>query len=228
MLSIVIPTYNERDNVKRLIPSIFSVLEKSGIKGEVIIVDDDSPDGTGRLADSLSEKYPVRVIHRPSKSGLSSAVIEGLKKARGDKLIVMDADFSHPPGKIPEMFQALNLHDLVVGSRYVKGGGIENWPTKRKITSQIAILLAKPLFKTSDPVSGFFGLKRKVLPDNLHARGYKIGLEIGVKGRYNSLTEIPYIFSNRKKGKSKLNNKEIFNYLIQLLALYYYKLRKIF
>ena len=228
LISIVIPTYNERENIEILIPKIFRVLEKEGVEGEVIIVDDNSPDKTGRVAEGMKKHYRIKVIHRSFKLGLSSAVLEGFKVAEGGIIGVMDADLSHPPEIIPDLIEPLfkGEADLVVGSRYVNGGGVKNWSLRRKITSKLAASLAKGLTDVRDPMSGFFFFDRGIIKSvELNPRGYKIGLEIMVKGRYKSIKEVPYVFAERKSGKSKLGFGEKFEYLLHLLRLYLYKMR---
>jgi len=227
MLSIVIPTYNEKKNIEKLIPQIHRILSKESIKYEIIIVDDNSPDKTAEAAKKLGKKYPVKVIKRKGKLGLSSAVVAGFKKALGDFLGVMDADLSHPVDKLPEMFKELKTHDMVVGSRYVKGGDIENWPIKRKIISKGATLLAKPVTKMKDPMSGFFMIKRSVLKiGKLNPRGYKIALEVYVKSNVRIFKEVPIIFKDREEGTSKLGGNVMVNYLIHLAQLYRFKIRR--
>jgi dolichol-phosphate mannosyltransferase len=227
MLSIIIPTYNERENVQKLIPRVFAVLKKAQIKGEVIVVDDNSPDGTADAAAALRKNYPVIVIKRMGKRGLATAVIEGFRHANGTLIGVMDADCSHPPEKIPQLVRALGSCDMVFGSRHVKGGGIANWPRKRRIISRGASLLARPLTTVKDPMSGFFFFKKKILSGTvLDPRGYKIGLELVVKGNQAGVTEVPYVFRDRKTGKSKLDTKEMFAYLMHVLSLYGYRLKK--
>lgn len=154
MISIIIPTYNEKGNIKKLILKINDIFKEDF---EIIVVDDNSPDGTGKIVDKL-KKYNAKCIHRKSKLGLSSAVIEGFKAAKGDIIGVMDADFSHPPEKIPELIKPLkdNNAELTIGSRYIQGGKIKNWTAVRKIISKGAILLSLPLTRIKDPVSGFF------------------------------------------------------------------------
>lgn len=226
MLSIVVPTYNERENVPKLITRIFKVLGEHNIEGEVVIVDDDSPDGTTKVAEELKEKYNVQVITRKIQRGLASAVILGMKRAKGDVLCVMDADLSHPPELIPDMLSYIKKDnaELVFGSRRVKGGGIENWPLKRKFVSKCASLIARPLTRIKDPMSGFFMLKREVIEGvELKPKGYKIGLEILVKGNYNRVIEVPYTFKDRRFGESKLGAKVMKNYLSHALRLYFYK-----
>ncbi|MHA2344732.1 MAG: polyprenol monophosphomannose synthase [Candidatus Hodarchaeales archaeon] len=224
-VSIVIPTYNEAENVERLVQAV----SKLEVDAEIIIVDDNSPDGTGDIAEGLKKDYPyLEVIHRKER-GLASAVVEGFKSSRGDIIGVMDSDLSHPPETIPLLIKPLKdgSAELVLGSRYVRGGEIVGWNLLRKITSRGAVLLARPLTNVKDCVTGFFFFKRSVIEGvDLNPRGYKIGLEVIVKGRYKKALEIPFTFTNRVVGKSKLNLKEYVNYLDHLSRLYIYKTRK--
>jgi len=226
--SIVIPTYNEAGGIERLIEAVDAVFKQNALEGEIIVVDDNSPDGTGAIVDRLSERYPVRCLHRPGKLGLSSGVIDGWKFARpeSEALGAMDADFSHDPRVITQMVRALESgYDLAIGSRYVPGGGIENWPWRRKVTSLVAIALAKPLTSIRDITSGFFMVRRSSLEDvELDSIGFKIGLEVIAKARYRKAIEVPYVFTDRVAGSSKLNQSEIFNYLRQLGRIYRAKL----
>jgi dolichol-phosphate mannosyltransferase len=222
--SFVIPTYNEAGGIERLIRALADVFAKNQLDGEMIVVDDNSPDGTGAIVDKLSNEFPVRCLHRPGKLGLSSGVIDGWKFARPDSeaLGAMDADFSHDINIVPKMVEALeNGYGLAVGSRYVPGGGITNWPRRRIITSKVACMLAQPLTRIKDITSGYFLVKREALEGvELDPIGFKIGLEVIAKGHYGRATEIPYVFTDRIVGESKLNEKEIFNYLKQLRKLY--------
>ena len=223
--SIVVPTYNEAGGIERLLRALTDVFAKNGLDGEVIVVDDNSPDGTGAIVDRLSAELPVRCLHRPGKLGLSSGVIDGWKIARPESkaLGAMDADFSHDIGILPQMVQALasGQYGLAVGSRYVKGGGITNWPARRIITSKVACWLARPLTNVKDITSGYFLVKREALDGvELDPIGFKIGLEVVAKAHYGRAIEIPYVFTDRIVGESKLNQKEIFNYLKQLRKLY--------
>lgn len=227
--SFVIPTYNEAGGIERLITSLDEVFKNNNLDGEIIVVDDNSPDGTGAIVDRLAQTYPVRCLHRPGKMGLSSGVIDGWKFARPDSeaLGAMDADFSHDIEIIPRMVSALENggYGLAVGSRYVPGGGIENWPLKRKVTSLVAISLAKPLTPVRDITSGYFLVKREALEGvELDPIGFKIGLEVIAKAHYGNVVEVPYVFTDRIAGESKLNQKEIFNYLKQLGRIYSGKL----
>ena len=226
-VALIIPTYNEAKSIALLINRIFDKSKKNNIGIEIIIIDDNSPDGTGAIADKLAEKYPIRVIHRPYRIGLSSAVESGFKIAKTGIVGVMDADLSHPPELIPQLIAELKDNDIAVGSRYTICGGVETWSFYRRAVSQIAILLTKPLTQVKDPMSGFFFLNRNVIKDiNFKSKGYKILLEILVKGEYNKIKEVPYIFKNRFVGSSKLNYKEYLKYLLDILRLYHYKINR--
>ncbi len=223
--SIVVPTYNEAGGIERLITTVSEIFRANALDGELIVVDDNSPDGTGAIVDALAERYPVRCLHRPGKMGLSSGVIDGWRFARpeSEALGAMDGDFSHDATIIPAMVEALasGRYGLAVGSRYVKGGGIENWPRRRIFTSWVACRLAFPLTPINDITSGFFLVKRDALDDvKLDPIGFKIGLEVAVKAKYGKAIEVPYVFKDRVLGESKLNGKEITNYLKQLRRLY--------
>jgi len=215
-LSIVIPTYNEKENIAILLGQIFSVFKLSKINGEVIIVDDNSPDGTGEIAESLKEQYPtIKVIHRKGKLGLSSAVIEGWKIASGEVLGVMDADLSHPAEKIPELYNPIKDKeaDFTIGSRYIKGGKIIGWGLYRKASSKIGTLFARIFTSVKDPMTGFFMIKKECIQEvNLDPKGFKILLEILIKGHYKKTKEIPITFTNRTKGRSKAGMKEAIYY----------------
>ncbi|UCE37386.1 MAG: glycosyltransferase family 2 protein [Thermoplasmata archaeon] len=226
MLSIIVPTYNEKENIPQLVKRIFKVLDENKIEGELVIVDDNSPDGTAKVAEDLKSSYNIQVIVRKNERGLSSAAIKGMESAKGDVLCVMDADLSHPPEVLPKMLKHIQNEEaeLVIGSRHVPGGGIENWTMKRKIVSKCASLIARPVTKVKDPMSGFFMLKREVIEGvELKPKGYKIGLEIIVKGNYEHLVEEPYVFKNRAYGESKLGAKVVKNYLSHALSLYFHK-----
>ena len=231
MISIIIPTYNERGNIIRLITSIASIIRRSAIQGEIIVVDDNSPDGTASAVKKLS-KYaplPVRLIKRPEKMGLSSAVIDGIAAAKYDVVGVMDADFSHPPEFIPRLAIPVlkGECDFAIGSRYINGGRIVRWPFSRRAISIGATFLSRPLTGVKDSVSGYFFFRKDILRNVvLEGIGYKICLEILVKGKYREVREIPITFVNRKEGKSKLDLKECANYVFHLIKLYSHRLRK--
>ena len=229
--SIVVPTYNEAGGIERLITTLDGVFKQHGLDGEIVVVDDNSPDGTGAIVDRLeSEGYPVRCLHRPGKMGLSSGVIDGWAFARPDSVALgaMDADFSHDANILPQMVLALQDggYGLAIGSRYVPGGGIANWPKRRIVTSRIAIALAQPLTPVRDITSGYFLVKREALQGiELDPIGFKIGLEVIAKARYGRALEVPYVFTDRIAGTSKLNQNEILNYLKQLGRIYGARLR---
>lgn len=223
--SLVVPTYNEAGGIERLVRTLDDVFRLNSLDGEIIIVDDNSPDGTGTIVDRLSATLPVRCLHRPEKLGLSSGVIDGWRFARSDSVALgaMDADFSHDINILPAMVTALESekYGLAIGSRYVRGGGITNWPMRRKITSRVAIALAKPLTPVRDITSGYFLVLRSALEGvKLDPIGFKIGLEVIAKAHYGRAVEIPYVFTDRVAGESKLNQKEIVNYLRQLRRIY--------
>nr|WP_206204832.1 glycosyltransferase family 2 protein [Thermococcus sp. MV11] len=190
-----------------------------GYDYEIIIVDDDSPDRTWELAERLAERFPVRVIHRTNEKGLSSAVLRGFAEAEGDVFVVMDADLQHPPEVIPALLKAIEEGaDIAIASRYVPGGGVRNWYWYRKLISKGAIMigrLALPKIRDiKDPVSGFFALRREVVEGaELNPIGFKILMEILIKGKYKEVKEVPFTFGLRHAGESKLGTKTMVNYL---------------
>ncbi|MBI5389925.1 polyprenol monophosphomannose synthase [Candidatus Woesearchaeota archaeon] len=216
ILSLVIPTYNEKENLGDLILRILAIYKHHKIAGEIIIVDDNSPDGTGDVVASLQKKIRnLKLIRRSGKFGLSSAVIEGWKLADGEILGVMDADFSHPPEKIVELFKAMTKGaDLAIGSRYVKGGSIGRWSFVRKIISTAATAIARLFTPVKDPLSGFFMIRKSCIKDTeISPKGFKILLELLVKSNYKTVREIPFRFMDRTHGRSKIGVREIWNYL---------------
>jgi len=222
-LSLIVPTYCESENIATLIERVHRSL--SSYSYELIVVDDNSPDGTSELATSFSQQYPVRVITRTNERGLASAVVEGFKQAKGEILGVIDSDLQHPPEILPELIGRVRSGaEVVIASRYVEGGGSEGWSMKRKIISRGAKVLAALLLPSvrgiKDPLSGFFLLRRKVIDGvALSPTGYKILLEVIVKGKANQIVEVPYIFGEREKGESNLNTGEGMNYLKHLYRL---------
>lgn len=216
MISIVIPTYNEATSVPLLAERLAAAL--GGRDWELVIVDDGSPDGTADIAAALAPRIPVRVVRRAGKSGLASAVMAGFREARGDLLVVMDADLSHPAEVVPALIDAVvGGADLAVGSRYVKGGGTVDWPLRRRIVSRVACLLGNALVPVRDATSGFFALRRSAIEGvRLNAIGFKIGFEVIARGRYAKIVEVPYTFRDREHGASKFGRREIAQYLVQL------------
>jgi dolichol-phosphate mannosyltransferase len=160
----------------------------------------------------------VRVLRRAGKGGLASAVVAGFAAARGDVLLVMDADLSHPPEVVPDLIRAIdNGAELAVGSRYVTGGGTEDWPMRRRVVSRVACLMGNVLVPIRDSTSGFFAIRRAVIDGvRLNPIGFKIGFEVMARGRYRKAVEVPYVFRDRELGKSKFGRREIGEYLVQL------------
>lgn len=225
MLSIVVPTLNESENLGHLIKAIHSALEPADIIYEVIIVDDSSVDGTVEIACNLSHKYPVRIIERRGMDrDLSLSVLAGISDAGYDNIIVMDADLSHPPACLPAMLENLQEkpESMVMGSRYIAGGSFDReWKFWRYLNSRVATLLARPLTRCSDPMSGFFGLNKKMLQGkDFKPQGYKIALELIVRCDFSSVEEIPIRFKDREAGESKMNLKQQLKYLFHLRRLY--------
>jgi dolichol-phosphate mannosyltransferase len=222
-LSIVVPTYNERERLEELVAAVAGVFAEHRIRGELVVVDDNSPDGTGAIADGLTSRFPLQVVHRSGKLGLGSAVIEGFGRACGPVLGVMDADLSHPPSILPGMLAALQALDVdaVVGSRYIPGGGAKNWPILRLAMSRFACVLAWPLTPVRDATSGLFLAKRAAIEGAaISAAGFKICLELLLRSRIASIAEVPYVFADRAAGESKMTTREAMGYFVQLRDLY--------
>ena len=242
--SVVIPTYNESENILRLITEIENNLPTSHFT-EIIIVDDNSPDGTGKLVEnyiqeqnaklengrenssnSSSKNYRVKVVHRRAKNGLIPAILDGVKQSTGMNVLIMDADFSHPPEVIPKMMRelALNPNSIIIGSRFIEGGKVVGWPQRRKLLSRGASALARlglNVKRVKDPMSGFFALPRELIQNiSIDTKGYKILLEILVKNQEIPIKEIPYTFTDRQSGKSKMNYNVIMNYAEAIWQLY--------
>ena len=229
-ITIVIPTYNESENLPILIEKIVNVLDENKLEGKIIVVDDDSPDETWRTALELKRVHGnLEVLRRQGKRGLSSAVLDGFAMSKSPIIGVMDADFSHPPEKIPQLVEPIinGEADITIGSRYIERGGIEKWTLGRKIYSRGATLLVLGLTNVKDPMSGFFFLKKEVIDNvTLSPKGFKIGLEILVRGKFENVIEVPIVFKDRKYGESKLGGGVVLDYLIHLSNLYIYKFFK--
>ena len=229
-ISIIIPTYNESKNIIKILHSIGEILPKN-VPTQAIVVDDNSPDGTGKLVEDYLKNvkkmadYTIEIIHRKAKEGLGSAILKGIQQARGDTIVVMDSDFSHPPQIIPKLIESIKKYqyDIVVASRYIKGGKIQGWSLKRKILSKFATIIAKKGLgvQTRDPMSGFFAFKKSLIKGlSLDAIGFKILLEILVKTKGVRVKEIPYTFQNRQLGSSKISISVIRDYVKSVLRLY--------
>ena len=227
-LSLVVPTYNERDRLPELVREIFRAYQKEGVDGELVVVDDNSPDGTGQIADELATKYPVRVIHRAGKLGLGTAVVEGFSAASGQVVGVIDADLSHPPGLVPRMLAVMQQTgaDLVIASRYVPGGGTRQWELSRVLMSRFACALARIVTPVHDATSGFFLMRRDLARGvTISAGGFKICLELLIRSQPSLVIEVPYVFTGRTAGESKMNLKEATGYLRQLRDLRVFRRR---
>ena len=226
--SIIVPTYHEAENLRPLTERVFAALRAAGVVAELIIVDDDSRDGTEETVKALQGDYPVRLVVRREERGLSSAVLAGFGEAKYDWFLVMDADLQHPPEMIPVLLERLERPDcdFVIGTRYAGEGGIAgDWPFFRRVVSRTATLLARPLAPLSDPMSGFFALRRQTWEQavRLDPIGYKIALELYVKGGCTRPAEVPIQFAARAAGSSKLNLAEQGRYLRHLARLYRYR-----
>jgi dolichol-phosphate mannosyltransferase len=221
--TIVIPTYNERERLGVLLQRVFDACDREGLAVEVVVVDDNSADGTGALADEWARRRRVRVIHRAGKMGLGSAVLDGFAIAQTDVVGVMDGDLSHPPELLPRLFRTIEDgdFDLAVGSRYVRGGGTSNFPIGRWLLSRAGCWLARPLTPVRDAMSGFFLIRRRHL-DGFHTsvKGFKIGLELFVRSQPTRLAEVGYMFVGRTIGDSKMSVAEGAGFLHQLVNLY--------
>jgi dolichol-phosphate mannosyltransferase len=222
-LTVIIPTYREEENIGAMVREVSRTLADYRIRGEILVIDDSSPDRTIPIVRDLEKELPhVRLVVRAADRGLSQSVVEGFGIARGSVIQVIDADFSHPVSLIPAFLRRIREGaDMVIGSRYVAGGGIGEWPLSRRIISRGATAMGRILFpEITDPVSGFFAVRRGVVEGApLEPRGYKILLEVLGKGRWTRAVEIPYTFENRKEGASKLSLTTIIAYAVQVAGI---------
>jgi dolichol-phosphate mannosyltransferase len=227
-VSLVLPTYNEADNLSRLVPRLAAALDGAGIAFEVIVVDDDSPDGTWAVADDLACHDPrVRPIRRQGPRGLATAVAAGWMAARGEILGVMDADLQYPPEHLLALLGALDEDraDVAVSSRYAPGAHVGHWAVRRAIISRGAILLAKlalprALGRLADPNSGCFVLRRRVIEGvELRPIGFKILIEVLARGRWQHVAEVPCQYEGRQAGRSKLGSRQTLEFLSHLARL---------
>ena len=230
-LALVIPTLREAENIGGLLSHIRSVLDPLDISYEILVVDDDSRDGTHELVSKISEQDSrVRLLVRKGETGLSGAILHGWQRTDATILGVMDADLQHPPELLPQLLSAIrDGRDLVIGSRYTVGGNLGKWNPARKLLSAAAVWLTwplqKPTLRAKDPMSGFFLVRRHCLHQVLFQRsGFKLLLEILVRGRIQSVAEIPFAFGIRYRGASKANVKVATDYARLLARLYSGKL----
>jgi dolichol-phosphate mannosyltransferase len=223
-VSVVIPTLNERENIKTIIDGCLQSLE--GYNTEILIVDDDSSDRTWQVAAQEYETDArVRVLWRIANPDLATAVLAGFRAASNEYCVVIDADLQHPPEKLTELIAPLTAGaDITIGSRYIEGGHIESWSSMRKLISmgatraaQVCVPESRPV---SDPMSGFFAIRREIVAGtSLHPKGYKILLEILANCDYETVVEVPFVFCEREKGDSKLTLAEYPRFMKHTLAL---------
>ncbi len=227
-VSLIIPTYNERLNIGILLKQVYEVLKETGHAFEVIVVDDDSPDGTWHVVQEMMSEYPnLRVLRRLHERGLARAVVLGWQEAKGEILAVMDGDLQHPPETLVSLIEALEKQsaDIAVASRHVGGGGVSKWNILRRGISWGATLAASwllpgTLATVRDPMSGYFALHRSVIEGcTLKPEGYKILLEVLGRGQYRTVVEVPYIFIERQQGHSKLGLRQYREFVTHLLRL---------
>jgi dolichol-phosphate mannosyltransferase len=222
---VVLPTYNERDNLEQIVRQALACLPEAA----VWIVDDNSPDGTGQIADRLAAGDPrIRVIHRPGKLGLGTAYVAAFQEALAsdfDCLVQMDADFSHDPRYLPTLLHALRDADLVIGSRYIDGGGTQNWSRLRQAISRGGNWVARAGLglKTRDATGGFRAIRRRTLEqldyDDLGLRGYGFQIEVvyQVEQRGLRIKEVPIIFVERASGRSKMSKGIVWEAAVHIL-----------
>lgn len=228
-VSVVVPTFREAENLPTLIHRLRSVAAAHALEIELLIVDDRSDDDTAEVVAALGEENWVKLLVREGERSLSLAVIEGLRLARRETLVVMDADLSHPPEVIPRLLDALSEPgvEFVIGSRFVSGSSIdEDWSPLRHLSSLVARWLARPLTSARDATSGFFALRRATFlaAHDLQPIGYKIGLELIVKCRATNVREVPIHFGRRLRGQSKLDLRECIRYLRHVSRLMGYRI----
>ena len=234
LVSVVLPTYNEAETIVDVVDELLETINTkrtTGVDVEVIVVDDDSPDETWRIArEAFDEDDRVRVLRRTDDQGLSSAVLDGFRDARGRFAVCMDADGQHPADRVDELVDELVLGaDLVVGSRHVDGGEIDGWPVSRKVTSKVATLLARafvgPAREITDPMSGFFAVDRETFDDDVldlaDPHGYKILLELAAIVPDAEIAEVPITFRARQAGESKLTLDEQLRFVEHIVGLWF-------
>ena len=229
-VSFVVPTYREEENLPHLVEHVRTGLAASGLSWELIVANDESGDGTARVCAELAKRDPVRLLNRTRDRGLALAVIDGAKLARGTYIVVMDGDLSHPSAAVPAMVEILARDPAVkmaVGSRNVADASTDaGWPLLRHLATFVATTAARPLTSMRDPMSGFFALRRADWPAGpLRPIGYKIGLELAVRGGFGrgAIAEVPIHFTDRQLGKSKMGLRELHNYCRHLFNLYRFR-----
>lgn len=236
-ITIVIPTYNEKENISRLIPAIFDIFKVNKINGNIVVVDDNSPDGTAGVVRELMKKYNIDIIERKGKMGLGSAYIVGFRKALkegSDIIFEMDADFSHNPKYIPDFVNKINEgYDLIIGSRYIKGGAVKNWGPKRIMVSKGGNFIARTLtgLKTNDVTAGYRAYRKEIFKkldlDRIRSSGYDFQIEMVFRTSRKGfkVTEIPITFVDRHVGSSKLARKDIIKFFVLCVILFFERIR---
>jgi dolichol-phosphate mannosyltransferase len=222
-VSILVPTLNEAGNIALLLDRIFAVVEKNGLAAEVLVVDGGSTDGTQACVQDCIAENRIRLIQADGTRGLAGDILTAAQSARGEFVVVLDADLSHPPEVIPQLLEPLlaGTHDMAVASRYMRGGSMRDWPWIRWLVSRTATMLVRPLVSVKDPMSGFFAVKREMLLRLASGMsGFKIALEIlGRSDDSLRVTEVPIVFQNRIAGRSKFGIRQVKIFLSQLAAL---------
>ncbi len=231
LFSLVVPTYNERENIAPLVKQLTCALD-SAVPGnyELIIVDDDSPDGTYRQVEETARTYPqLRLIRRLNERGLSTAVVRGWQGARGDIIGVIDGDLQHPPSVLLALLEKVQQGaDVAIASRYLQEGGLGSWGAVRRFLSRGAqalgwLILPEVIGKTSDPMSGFFLLRRSVIAGRkLDPAGYKILVEVLGRGQARQIAEVPFVFQLRQHGQTKVTWRQYIEYVRHLLKLRFF------
>jgi dolichol-phosphate mannosyltransferase len=226
MISVIIPTYNEAGVIEETLRRAAAALRRAGEDFELVVVDDASADGTAQRVESLAAELPARVLRRPGRLGLATAVLDGWATARGDVWGVMDADLQHPPETLTALAAAMREGaDLAIASRYVPGGGTSDWTWVRRLISRTATHMAATVLPlklavVGDPMSGLFMVRASALRGSqLNPLGYKILLEVIAKAHYKKLVEVPYVFQERERGASKLGARQYGEYLQHLMRL---------
>jgi len=228
-LTVIIPTFNEEENIEKMVLAVDTICRAYNITEEILVVDDSSDDSTIAIVKRLIDDYPfLHLLIRTQNPGLSPSLYDGINNAKSDMVQCLDCDFSHPPEKIPVFYSLLKNEgfDMVIGSRYIKGGEVINWPVIRRILSSGAAFLSRFLIPhIKDSGSGFFAINRCILKDTLLSpRGFRMGFEILGKARWTRVKEIPIIFKDREFGQSKLKGRIIYDFLIQCGSILHYNL----
>jgi dolichol-phosphate mannosyltransferase len=225
-ISVVIPTYNEGENIAAFLEAVRRVLDEAAPEAwDIVVVDDDSPDRTWEIALGLPGFDNLRVLRRQGERGLASAVIRGMQVARGGVVGTINADFQHPPEVLGPMARAIADADLVVASRFVPGGGLGNWRWSRRVASRGAHLLGRLVLprvfgRLSDPLSGCYLVRRAAIEGvELKPVGFKTLMEIAARGRVERIRECPYQMRDRERGQSKAGAQQTLEYLRHLLRL---------